>query len=83
MRETFRADHGDHLPDDLCLSIDNPPTKWDVVPVPWIPQEHGVPATAGDREVLPDVDIELLVEARERVANGEAGFGAAGSIGSL
>lgn len=49
MREIFNAEHGAHIPADICLCIENPPTRWDVVP--W----------AGDmQEVLPEIDVDLL-----------------------
>jgi autophagy-related protein 17 len=84
LREAFRAEHGDHLPDDLCLSVDNPPTRWDVLSVPG-----GMSAEERERrdvehtEVLPDVDIDLLVEAREKVQSADGGFGIGGSLGSI
>ncbi|KAN0093237.1 Autophagy-related protein 17 [Tylopilus felleus] len=56
MREIFNAEHGAHIPADICLCIENPPTRWDVVP--W----------AGDmREVLPEIDVDLLKQAREKL----------------
>jgi autophagy-related protein 17 len=51
VRQQFNAEHGAHLPADICLCIENPPTKWEVLP--W----HGEPV-----EVLPDIDYDLLVE---------------------
>ena len=49
MREDFNAEYGAHIPTDICLCIENPPTRWEVVP--W----------AGDvREVLPEIDADLL-----------------------
>ncbi|KAF8557452.1 hypothetical protein OG21DRAFT_1407161 [Imleria badia] len=51
VREEFNAEHGAHIPADICLCIENPPTKWEVVP--W----------AGDmREVLPEIDADLLTQ---------------------
>lgn len=56
VRNHFNAQYGAHLPEDICLCIGNPPTKWEVVP--W----------EGDTlEVLPEIEPDLLVEARERV----------------
>ena len=51
VRESFNAEHGAHLPSDLCLYIENPPTRWQVIPL--------------DRdavESLPDVDDDLVLE---------------------
>ena len=48
-RDDFNAEHGAHIPADICLCIENPPTRGEVVP--W----------AGDmREVLPEIDADLL-----------------------
>jgi autophagy-related protein 17 len=51
VRESFNAEHGAHLPSDLCLYVENPPTRWQIIPLD------------GDTvESLPDVDDDLLVE---------------------
>jgi len=51
VRESFKAEHGAHLPSDLCLYIENPPTRWQVIPFD------------GDTvESLPDVDGDLVAE---------------------
>ncbi|KIK12969.1 hypothetical protein PISMIDRAFT_18328 [Pisolithus microcarpus 441] len=51
VREDFNAEHGAHIPADLCPCIENPPTRWDVVPLP------------GDvRETLPEIDSDLLAQ---------------------
>ncbi|KIJ67089.1 hypothetical protein HYDPIDRAFT_85859 [Hydnomerulius pinastri MD-312] len=51
VRDDFNAEHGAHIPADICLCIENPPTRWEVVP--W----------AGDlREVLPDIDSDILAQ---------------------
>ncbi|KAF6757238.1 autophagy protein Apg17-domain-containing protein [Ephemerocybe angulata] len=56
LRKHFNAECGAHLPEDICLSIGNEPTRWDVLPWP------------GDaREILPEIDADLIVEARERL----------------
>lgn len=50
VRDDFNAEHGAHIPADICLCIENPPTRWEVVPWP------------GDtREVLPEVEGDLLM----------------------
>ena len=42
---------GAHLPEDLCLCIENSPTRWEVVP------------SIGDAsEFLPDIGRDLLAE---------------------
>jgi len=32
VRAHFNAEYGSHLPEDLCLCIQNEPTKWEVIP---------------------------------------------------
>jgi len=59
-RESFNAEHGAHLPSDLCLYIENPPTRWQVIP-------HD----GDDVESLPDVDSDLLEEAKDAIAREE------------
>lgn len=67
MREEFNAEHGQYLPEDVCLFIQNAPTRWIVVPRP------------GDHlEILPDVDQDLLTEARARI--GAAGAAVSQSL---
>lgn len=56
-RESFNAEHGAHLPSDLCLYIENPPTRWQVIP-------HD----GDDVESLPDVDSDLLEEVDSNLA---------------
>jgi len=69
VRQEFNAEHGQYLPSDLCPSIENPPTKWEIV------SYNGEP-----EEVLPDIDNDLLVEAKDRTAGSEAGLGASQSL---
>jgi len=60
VRESFNAEHGAHLPSDLCLYIENPPTRWQVTPLD------------GDTvESLPDVDNDLIEEAKDAIAREE------------
>jgi autophagy-related protein 17 len=51
LRESFNAEHGAHLPSDLCLYIENPPTRWQVIPFEGVTVES-----------LPDVDDDLVME---------------------
>jgi autophagy-related protein 17 len=57
VRENFNAEHGRHIPEDICLCIENPPTRWEVVP-----REGDV------RENLPEVESDLLEQAKEKLA---------------
>ncbi|KAJ3566149.1 hypothetical protein NP233_g7185 [Leucocoprinus birnbaumii] len=60
VRRRFNAEYGAHLPEDICLCIANPPTKWEVVPC------------AGDSpESLPHIEEDLLSEARNTSALSE------------
>ncbi|KAF7375009.1 Kinase activator [Mycena sanguinolenta] len=61
VREHFNSEHGAHLPEDLCLCIGNSPTKWEVVP--W----HGE-----EPEVLPEIESDLIAQARDRLASDAA-----------
>ena len=55
VRNHFNAEYGAHLPEDICLCIGNPPTKWEVVP--W----------EGDTlEVLPEIEPDLLAEVKKK-----------------
>ena len=56
-RESFNAEHGAHLPSDLCLYIENPPTRWQVMPL-----------DGDDVESLPGVDSDLLEEVDLKLA---------------
>ncbi|KAG0705672.1 autophagy-related protein 17 [Suillus ampliporus] len=57
VREDFNAEHGQHIPEDICLCIENPPTRWEVGP-----REGDV------RESLPEVESDLLAQAKEKLA---------------
>ncbi|KAF8207617.1 autophagy-related protein 17 [Mycena galopus ATCC 62051] len=48
-------------PEDICLCIGNSPTRWEVVP--W----HGEEA-----EVLPQIDPDLIAQAKDRLASNAA-----------
>lgn len=51
VRRHFNVEYGGHLPEDICLCIGNPPTKWEVIPWP------------GDSpETLPHIDEDILAE---------------------
>jgi hypothetical protein len=51
LRVKFNEEHGAYFPADLCLCIENLPTKWEVVP------QNGEAA-----EVLPHIDNDLLLQ---------------------
>ena len=51
LRNEFKAQHGQFLPHDVCLCVENLPTRWEIVPC------------SGERtEVLPEIDNDLLVQ---------------------
>ena len=63
IRATFNAEQGSNLPADLCLCVENMPTRWNVVPV----EEHSFEGISSGyredyRETLPIVDSGLLAE---------------------
>lgn len=68
LREEFSAEHGQYLPEDVCLFVQNAPTRWNVVP-------HNQ-----ELEVLPEIDSDLLDDARLRVGTGVAALGASQSL---
>jgi len=73
LRATFNAEQGSNLPADLCLCVENMPTRWNVIPI----EEHSFEDISSGyredyREFLPVIDNHLLVEARERIAKAEA-----------
>ena len=51
MREAFRSEHGNNLPDDLCTCISNMPTQFEV---------RALDGAEGDE--LPAIDEDILVE---------------------
>ncbi|KAF9223883.1 hypothetical protein BS17DRAFT_754004 [Gyrodon lividus] len=56
VRDDFNSEYGAHIPADICLCIENPPTRWEVVPWP------------GDtREVLPEIDSDTLAQVSSTV----------------
>ncbi|KZT07651.1 uncharacterized protein LAESUDRAFT_724631 [Laetiporus sulphureus 93-53] len=61
LREEFNAEHGQHLPEDVCLYVQDAPTRWNIIP------------SNGNRaEVLPDLDSDLLEEARSKIGGAES-----------
>jgi len=63
MRAAFNGEQGSNLPADLCLCVENMPTRWNVVPI----EEHSFEGISSGyredyREFLPTVDSDLLAE---------------------
>ena len=63
LRATFNVEQGSHLPADLCLCVENMPTRWNVVPI----EDHSFEGISSGyredyREFLPTVDSDLLAE---------------------
>ncbi|TFK99460.1 autophagy protein Apg17-domain-containing protein [Pterulicium gracile] len=56
VRSHFNAKHGPNMPEDLCLCIENTPTRWDILP-----------SDSGMSEVIPEIDEDLLVRAKEKL----------------
>ncbi|KAI0783551.1 autophagy protein Apg17-domain-containing protein [Abortiporus biennis] len=73
LRETFNEEHGDHLPSDVCLPIQNPPTRWEVLPL----NHESV-------EILPLVAPDLLEDAVKKIQSMETqGIGIGIQSGSV
>lgn len=55
LRSDFQAEHGQYIPEDLCLCIENLPNRWTV-------------STWNDEslEALPEVEAELVEQVRTR-----------------
>lgn len=53
LRSDFQAEHGQYIPEDLCLCIENLPNRWTV-------------STWNDEslETLPEVEAELVEQVR-------------------
>lgn len=63
IRVAFNAEQGSNLPADLCLCVENMPTRWNVIPI----EEHSFEGISSGyredhREFLPTVDSDLLAE---------------------
>ena len=63
IRAAFNVEQGSNLPADLCLCVENMPTRWNVVPI----EEHSFEGISSGyrenyREFLPTVDNDLLTE---------------------
>lgn len=56
LRSDFQAEHGQYIPEDLCLCIENLPNRWTV-------------STWNDEslEALPEVEAELVEQVRMRL----------------
>jgi len=83
IRTAFNAEQGSNLPADLCLCVENMPTRWNVVPI----EEHSFEGISSGyrenyREFLPSIDNDLLVEARERITKAESMVRMGGETGS-
>lgn len=65
LRAEFNAEQGPYMPDDLCLAIENMPTRWDVIPLREDEfEDSGSAWRESYREVIPEVDNDLIAEVR-------------------
>ncbi|KAI0787917.1 autophagy protein Apg17-domain-containing protein [Fomes fomentarius] len=55
LRAEFQAEHGQYIPEDFCLYVENPPNRWTIKT--W----NNEPL-----ETLPVIDNDLLEEAKQR-----------------
>ncbi|KAI0693127.1 autophagy protein Apg17-domain-containing protein [Cytidiella melzeri] len=69
LRNAFNEAHGEYLPVDVCLSIANMPTRWQVIP------------TSDElEETSPEIDVDILSEALSRVSTTEGALSASQSL---
>jgi len=69
-REAFYSAHSASIPDDLCLAISNLPQTFVISSI--APPEDGMDRAGVGKEVLPEIDDDLLFEARRRVEAAQA-----------
>ncbi|KAI0768076.1 autophagy protein Apg17-domain-containing protein [Trametes elegans] len=69
LRAEFQTEHGQYIPEDVCLYIENPPNRWTV-------------STWNDEplETLPEVEAEFVEEAKQRTRGAEVGIGTSQSL---
>ncbi|CDO77390.1 hypothetical protein BN946_scf184835.g12 [Trametes cinnabarina] len=60
LRAAFQAQHGQYIPEDVCLYIENPPNRWTVTT--WNDEPL---------ETLPEIENDLIEEAKQRVSGVE------------
>ncbi|KAH9856475.1 autophagy protein Apg17-domain-containing protein [Lenzites betulinus] len=68
-RSGFQAEYGQYIPEDVCLYIENLPNRWTIST--W----HDEPL-----ETLPEVEPDLIEEAKQRTCGVEMGIGASQSL---
>lgn len=68
-REQFNEIHGEHLPSDVCPAIQNPPTRWEILP--WNNEPE---------ETLPSIPPDLLQEAVDRIRAADERLSASQSL---
>ncbi|KAI0635683.1 autophagy protein Apg17-domain-containing protein [Trametes polyzona] len=69
LRAEFQAEHGQYIPEDVCLFIENPPNRWMVTT--WNDEPL---------ETLPEIEADLIEEAKQRTSAVEVGIGASQSL---
>jgi len=68
-RESFMVTYGSSLPEDLCHSIANIPTFFDIIPISPESLDRNQPSPA--IESHPAIPAQLLAEAREKVESAQ------------
>ncbi|KAI1797380.1 autophagy protein Apg17-domain-containing protein [Ganoderma leucocontextum] len=69
LRQEFQAEHGQYIPEDFCLYVENLPNRWTVST--W----NNEPL-----ETLPTIDVDLIEEAKQRTTGVDIGIGASQSL---
>ncbi|TBU24040.1 autophagy protein Apg17-domain-containing protein [Dichomitus squalens] len=69
LRQEFQAEHGQYIPEDFCLYVENLPNRW------MISTWNGEPL-----EMLPLIDADIIEEAKQRTMGVDIGVGASQSL---
>ncbi|KAI0714454.1 autophagy protein Apg17-domain-containing protein [Cerioporus squamosus] len=69
LRAEFQAEHGQYIPEDFCLYVENPPNRWTVST--W----NNEPL-----ETLPVIENDLIEEAKQRTMGVEAAISTSQSL---
>ncbi|RPD61104.1 hypothetical protein L226DRAFT_486215 [Lentinus tigrinus ALCF2SS1-7] len=69
LRAEFQAEHGQYIPEEICLYVENPPNRWTV-------------STWNDEplETLPVIENDLMEEAKQRTVGVEAAISTSQSL---
>ncbi|PIL29794.1 hypothetical protein GSI_08000 [Ganoderma sinense ZZ0214-1] len=69
LRQEFQAEHGQYIPEDFCLHVENLPNRWTVTT--WNNEQL---------ETLPAIADDVIEEAKQRTTGVDVGIGASQSL---